>query len=46
MDQQLVDRDIRVHVSKTLDSDNAFKRYPEKDRKMVENALTEGAHGM
>ena len=46
MDQQLIDSDIRVHVSKTLDSDNAFKRYPEKDRKMVENALTEGAHGM
>ena len=46
MDETLIDGDIRFHVSKTLDHDNEFGMYSEKERKMVETALADGAHGM
>ena len=41
-----IDGDIRFHVSKTLDHDIKFGMYSEKDRKMVENTLTESVHRM
>ncbi|KAF8518085.1 ankyrin repeat-containing domain protein [Gautieria morchelliformis] len=46
LEQRVVDHDIRVHVSKTLDRDIKFKRYSTEDKKMIESTLTEGAHGM
>ena len=46
MDEHLVDGDIRIHVSRTLDHDHEFKKYSGEQKKLVENALTEGAHGM
>ena len=46
MDESFVDGDIRFHVSKTLNDDPEFGVYSGKERKMVETALTEGAHGM
>jgi len=46
MDRSLVDEDIRLHVSTRLEKDKEFKFLPEKERKMVENALAEGADGM
>ena len=46
MEQTLVNGDIRVHVSKTLDYDDEFRMLPVKERKLVENTLAEGAGGM
>ncbi|KAF8527122.1 hypothetical protein JB92DRAFT_2699344, partial [Gautieria morchelliformis] len=46
LEQRVVDDDIRVHVSKTLDRDIKFSRYSTEDKKMIESTLTEGAHGM
>ena len=46
MDESFVDGDIRFHVSKTLNDDPEFGVYSGKERKMVETALTEGAHGL
>ena len=46
MDGSLVDEDIRLHVSRRLGQDEEFRMVPEKERKMVENALAEGAGGM
>ena len=46
MDKYFVDGDIRFHVSKTLNDDPEFDMYSGEERKMVETALTEGAHGM
>jgi len=46
MDGSLVDRDIRVHVPKTLDHDDEFRMHSAEERKLVETALTGGAHGM
>ena len=46
MDDNLVDDDIRLHVSKTLGYDDEFEMYSAEQKKMVENSLAEGAHGM
>ena len=45
MDEKFVNSDM-FHVSKTLNDDPAFGMYTVEERKMVEIALTEGAHGM
>ena len=45
MDKNFVNGDIRYHVSKTLSDDPDFGMYSAEERKMVETALTEGAHG-
>jgi hypothetical protein len=46
LEQCVVDDDIRVHVSKTLDRDIKFSRYSTEDKERIESTLTEGAHGM
>jgi hypothetical protein len=45
MEWILVNGDIRVHVSKTLDDDDEFKIPPVKEKKLVENTLADGAGG-
>ena len=45
IDESLVDGDIRIHVSETLDHDKDFERYS-AEKRMIKSALTEGAHGM
>lgn len=46
MYESLVDGDIRIHVSKTLDDDNKFQMYSKEEKHMIESALIKGAHGM
>jgi len=46
MDQILVNEDICVHVSNTLDHDEELATYSAEEKKMVETALTKGVHGM
>jgi len=46
MDASLVDSDIRVHVSKTLERDHDFQSHSAEERKLIETTFTEGAHGM
>jgi hypothetical protein len=46
MDEKLIDDDIRVHVSRTLEDDIKFKRCSAGEKDMVMTTLMEGAHGM
>ena len=46
MDQSLVDGDIRVFVSSSLDRDIKFKMWSAEEKKTIESTLVEGAHGM
>ncbi|KAF8528725.1 hypothetical protein JB92DRAFT_749607 [Gautieria morchelliformis] len=46
LDESLVDDDIRVHVSKTLDLDIKFSRCSTEEKKIIESTLADGAHGM
>jgi hypothetical protein len=46
MDENLVDGDIRVHVSRTLEDDTRFRMFSAGEKEMVMAALIEGAHGM
>jgi hypothetical protein len=46
MDESLVDGDIRVHVSRTLEYDIKFRMCTAEEKEMVMKTLMEGAHGM
>ena len=46
MDSKLVDSDIRVHLSKTLEHDIQFRKWSVDEKKMIETTLIKGAHGM
>ena len=46
MDHILVDGDIHLHVSKTLEDDGEFAMYSEEEREKIKDVLTKGAHGM
>ena len=46
MDESLVDSDILVHVSTTLNHDHKFKTWSGDEKQMIETTLIEGAHGM
>ncbi|KAF8514300.1 hypothetical protein JB92DRAFT_2919988 [Gautieria morchelliformis] len=46
LDENLVDGDIRVHVSSTLEDDVKFRRYSAGEKEMVMTTLMQGAQGM
>jgi hypothetical protein len=46
MDEKLLDGDIRLHVSRTLEDDTKFKMFSAVEKEMVMTTLIEGAHGM
>ncbi|KAF8496923.1 hypothetical protein JB92DRAFT_2671092, partial [Gautieria morchelliformis] len=46
MNESLVDRDIQVHISRTLIEDIEFSMCSADEKKMVETILMKGAHGM
>ncbi|KAF8484357.1 hypothetical protein JB92DRAFT_1574797 [Gautieria morchelliformis] len=46
MDENLVDGDIRVHVSRTLEDDIKFRMCSAGEKEMVMTTLIDGAHGM
>ncbi|KAF8478788.1 hypothetical protein JB92DRAFT_2800863, partial [Gautieria morchelliformis] len=46
MDEKLVDGDIRVHVSRTLEDDVKFSMFSAEEKDMVKTTLMEGACGM
>jgi hypothetical protein len=46
IDETLIDGDIRLHVSRTLEGDAKFKMFLASEKETVMNALMEGAHGM
>ncbi|KAF8509947.1 hypothetical protein JB92DRAFT_466863 [Gautieria morchelliformis] len=46
MDENLVDGDIRVHVSRTLEDDIKFRMCTAEEKEKMMAALMEGAHGM
>ncbi|KAF8532232.1 hypothetical protein JB92DRAFT_3103962 [Gautieria morchelliformis] len=46
MHKSLVDGDIRVHVSRTLDHDKRFRMCSAEEKEMVKTTLINGAHGM
>ncbi|KAF8507626.1 hypothetical protein JB92DRAFT_3198641, partial [Gautieria morchelliformis] len=46
MHESLVDGDIRVHVSRTLDDDRRFRMCSAEEKEMVKTTLINGAHGM
>jgi hypothetical protein len=46
MDETLVDSDIQVHVTRTLENDVKFRRYSPEAKEMVKTALMKGAGGM
>jgi hypothetical protein len=46
MDESLVDSDIKVHVTRTLEDDGKFRRYSPEAKKMVKTALMKDAGGM
>jgi hypothetical protein len=46
MDEKLIDGDIRVHVSRTLEDDTKFRMFSAGEKDMVMTTLMEGAHGM
>ena len=45
MDEKLIDGDIRVHVSRTLE-DTKFRMFSSVEKETVMTTLMEGAHGM
>jgi hypothetical protein len=46
MKEDLVDRDIQVYVSETLDHDTRFKHFFPKHKDLIESTLVKDAHGM
>jgi hypothetical protein len=46
MDESLVDSDILVHVTRTLENDVKFRGWSTKEKEMVKTTLMEGACGM
>ena len=46
MDESLVDGDIQVHVTRTLEDDMKFSMWSPEEKEMVKTALMEGACGM
>jgi hypothetical protein len=46
MDESLVDSDILVHVTRTLENDVKLRRCSTKEKEMVKTALMKGACGM
>jgi hypothetical protein len=46
MDESLVDGDIQVYVSRTLNDDTKFRSYLEENKKSIQVTLTDGAHGI
>ena len=46
MDGSVIDSDIRVYVSKTLNNDVKLKMCSLREKQMIEAALIDGAHGM
>jgi hypothetical protein len=46
MDEKLLDGDIRLHVSRTLEDDTKFRKFSAAEKEMVITSLVEGAHGM
>ncbi|KAF8510539.1 hypothetical protein JB92DRAFT_2727720, partial [Gautieria morchelliformis] len=46
MDESLVDIDIRLHVTQTLEHDTKFSRCSTEEKRTIENTLIEGARGM
>jgi hypothetical protein len=46
MDEKLIDGDIRLHVSRTIEDDTKFKMFSPIEKGMVMTTLIEGAHGM
>ncbi|KAF8478235.1 hypothetical protein JB92DRAFT_1856021 [Gautieria morchelliformis] len=46
MDEKLVDSDIQVHVSRTLENDVKFSMCSAEEKEMVKTTLMEGACGM
>jgi hypothetical protein len=46
MDEKLIDGDIRLHVSRTLEDDIKFRTFSAGEKEMVVTTLIEGAHGM
>ncbi|KAF8532006.1 hypothetical protein JB92DRAFT_2781150, partial [Gautieria morchelliformis] len=46
MDERLIDGDIRVHLSRTLEDDIKFNMCTAEEKEMVMTTLMEGAHGM
>jgi hypothetical protein len=46
MEDNPVDDDIRVHVTRTIDHDIVFHKFSIDERDQIFTTLTEGAHGM
>ncbi|KAF8517210.1 hypothetical protein JB92DRAFT_2668113, partial [Gautieria morchelliformis] len=46
MDENLVDGDIRIHVSKSLEHDVKFQLCSAEEKQLIETTLMKGAHGM
>lgn len=46
MDESVIDSDIRVYVSKTLNNDVKLKMCSLREKQMIEAALIDGARGM
>jgi hypothetical protein len=46
MDGKLIDGDIRLHVSRTLEDDTKFRMFSALEKEMVIATLIKGAHGM
>ncbi|KAF8490580.1 hypothetical protein JB92DRAFT_3008675 [Gautieria morchelliformis] len=46
MNESLVDPDIKVHISRTLEEDIEFSMCSEDEKEMVKTTLMNGAHGM
>jgi hypothetical protein len=46
MHESLVDADIRVHISRTLDDDKRFSMCSAEEKGLVKTTLVNGAHGM
>jgi hypothetical protein len=46
MQEDLVDRDIRVHVSETLKCDSRFKKFSTEEKDLIQTTLIKDAHGM
>jgi hypothetical protein len=46
MDEKLIDGDIRVHVSRTIEDDTKLRMFSAVEKETVMTTLMEGAHGM
>ena len=46
MDESLVDGDIQVHVTRTLEDDVKFSMWSPEEKEMVKTALMKDAGGM